>query len=43
MRWLAPLIAVMILAGHGIMPSYASNYVITFTLQIFMWIALAES
>ena len=43
MRWLATLIAVMILAGLGIMPSYTSNYVITFTLQIFMWIALAES
>jgi len=33
----------MILAGLGIMPFYVSNYVITFTLQIFMWIALAES
>ncbi len=43
MRWLAALIAVMILAGLGIMPLYVSNYVITFTLQTFMWIALAQS
>jgi branched-chain amino acid transport system permease protein len=43
MRRLSALIAVMILAGLGIMPLYVSNYVITFTLQTFMWIALAES
>ena len=43
MKWVAASIAVMILAGLGIMPFYVSNYVITFTLQIFMWIALAES
>src|ERR1043166_4186906 len=42
-KWVAALVAVMILTGLGIMPFYTSNYVITFTLQIFMWIALAES
>ena len=43
MRWLAALMAGMILAGLGIMPLYVSNYIITFTLQTFMWIALAQS
>jgi branched-chain amino acid transport system permease protein len=43
MKWLLAPIAVMILAGLGIMPLYVSNYVITFTLQTFMWIALAQS
>ena len=43
MKWLLAPIAVMILAGLVIMPLYVSNYVITFTLQTFMWIALAQS
>jgi len=43
MKWGVAVIVVAILTGLGIMPFYVSNYVVTFALQIFMWIALAES
>ena len=32
-----------ILAGLTVMPFYVGNYIITFTIQTFMWIALAQS
>jgi branched-chain amino acid transport system permease protein len=43
MKRLALAMALAILAGLSIMPFFASNYTVTFTFQIFMWIALAQS
>jgi len=43
MKRLAWAIALPIVAGLAVMPFYVSNYITTFTIQTFMWIALAES
>jgi branched-chain amino acid transport system permease protein len=43
MKQLAALLALSLLVGVAAIPFYATNYVVTFTLQIFMWIALAQS
>jgi branched-chain amino acid transport system permease protein len=43
MKRLAWAIALPILAGLAVMPFYVSNYIVTFTIQTFMWIALAGS
>ncbi len=37
------VIALLILAGLSMLPFYVSNYIVTFTIQTFMWIALAGS
>jgi len=36
-------IGVIVLAGLGAMPFFVSNYIVTFTIQLFMWVALAGS
>lgn len=43
MKRLAWAIVVVILAGLAIVPFFVSNYIVTFAIQIFMWITLAES
>ena len=43
MKRVAWVIALLMLAGLSMMPFYVSNYIITFTIQTFMWIALAGS
>lgn len=43
MKQLAAALALSLLVGVAAIPFYATNYVVTFTLQIFMWIALAQS
>jgi len=43
MKWLAWVVAAGVLIGLAIMPFFVSNYIVTFAIQIFMWIALAES
>lgn len=43
MKWLAWGIVLVTLTILAIMPFFVSNYVVTFAIQIFMWIALAAS
>ncbi|MBI2358368.1 MAG: branched-chain amino acid ABC transporter permease, partial [Deltaproteobacteria bacterium] len=43
MKWLAWGASVLVLATLAMLPFFVSNYVVTFTIQIFMWIALAAS
>ncbi|MBI4487877.1 MAG: branched-chain amino acid ABC transporter permease [Deltaproteobacteria bacterium] len=43
MKWLAWGTVLLVLAVLAIMPFFVSNYIVTFAIQIFMWIALAES
>ncbi len=43
MKPLAWGIGLGILAGLAVMPFFVSNYIVTFTIQMFMWIALAGS
>lgn len=43
MKRFAWTLALPILAGLAVMPFYVSNYIVTFTIQTFMWIALAQS
>ena len=43
MKWLARIVGSLILIGLVVMPFFVSNYIVTFAIQIFMWIALAES
>ena len=43
MKRFAWTMALPILAGLAIMPFHVNNYIVTFTIQTFMWIALAQS
>ena len=43
MKGLISAVVLLILAGLALVPFFASNYIITFGIQIFMWIALAGS
>lgn len=43
MKGLAWGTVLLTLAGLAIMPFFVTNYIVTFAIQIFMWIALAQS
>ena len=43
MKRLAWGIASLVLVGLAVMPFFVSNYIVTFAIQIFMWITLAGS
>lgn len=43
MKWLVRGVASLILAVFAVIPFFATNYIVSFAIQILMWIALAGS
>jgi len=43
MKGLIGAVVLLILAALGLMPFFVTNYIVSFAIQIFMWIALAGS
>lgn len=43
MKWLVRGVALLILAIVAVIPFFATNYIVSFAIQILMWIALAGS